>query len=332
MSKFFDAIRQLFASLFGSSKPKSPQIDKIKAIEELPSDAAEVKADTIITTSKEEEVISENITVPDDEFEEDIFVDVPDEELKVKEETIEEPVTTEEEAKPNTEEVSTEEDTTPPVAEEETPPPPPAPKHKARYLWCLDNGHGKNTAGKRSPKLDDEGTRLMEYEFNRDIVARIIKQLDELGVQYYNVVPEVNVGNFLKERVARANKKKTNLKKIYLSIHSNAGPSSSVNSWAADNINGIETWHHHAGGKGKKAAAIFQKHLIEKTGFRNRHIKSQSKREFYVLRATNMPAILTENGFYNNKKEVKKLMKDEVRQQIADAHVAAILEIEKNGL
>lgn len=322
MSKFFDAIRELFASLFGSSKPKTQTLDKIKMIEELPSDAAEVKPDSIITTTIEEEVIADDSIQPEDGFDEDIFVDVPDEELEIKEE-----IPTPPEETPAEEEIPPAEEEIP--AEEETPP---TPTHKARYLWCLDNGHGKLTAGKRSPKLDDEGTRFFEYEFNRDIVARIIQQLDELGVQYYNVVPEVEVGNFLKERVARANKKTSNLKKIYLSIHSNAGPSSSVNSWAADNIKGIETWHHHAGGKGKKAAAIFQKHLIEKTGFKNRHLKSQSKKEFYVLRATNMPAILTENGFYNNKKEVKELMKDKVRQKIADAHVAAILEIEKNGL
>ena len=47
---------------------------------------------------------------------------------------------------------------------------------------------------------------------------------------------------------------------------------------------------------------------------------------------TRMTAVLTENGFYNNKKEALNLMKEEVRQQIADAHVAAILEIEENGL
>ncbi len=45
-----------------------------------------------------------------------------------------------------------------------------------------------------------------------------------------------------------------------------------------------------------------------------------------------MPAILTENGFYNNKEEVADLMKDSFRQKIADAHIDAILEIEKNGI
>ena len=36
----------------------------------------------------------------------------------------------------------------------------------------LDNGHGENTPGKRSPKLED-GSQFFEWEFNRDIVNRI---------------------------------------------------------------------------------------------------------------------------------------------------------------
>ena len=45
-----------------------------------------------------------------------------------------------------------------------------------------------------------------------------------------------------------------------------------------------------------------------------------------------MPAILTENGFFNNETQVYELMKPAIRQKIADAHVAAILEIEEHGL
>ena len=67
-------------------------------------------------------------------------------------------------------------------------------------------------------------------------------------------------------------------------------------------------------------------------GWQNRHIRSQKDRQFYVLRKTNMTAVLTENGFYNNKEQAKELMKDSIRQKIADAHVEAIMEIEKEGI
>ncbi len=206
-------------------------------------------------------------------------------------------------------------------------PEPSTPKHKTRYLWCLDNGHGKLTAGKRSPKFDD-GTRFFEYEFNRDIVKRIITQLEDLGVKYFNVVPEVETDNFLHGRVERANEKESDLPKIFLSIHANAFGNSG---WEVPK--GIETWHFHNSRTGQSLARVFQKHLISETGWSNRKLKSYpGSRQFYVLRNTHMPAVLTENGFYTNREECALLTKDEIRQKIADAHVAAILEIEKNGI
>ncbi len=209
---------------------------------------------------------------------------------------------------------------------EEPTPEPEKPKQTPRYLWCLDNGHGKQTAGKRSPKLAN-GTQFFEYEFNRDIVKRIIAQLEDLGVKYFNVVPEVDTDNFLQGRVERANVKKSDLPKIFLSIHSNAFGRSG---WEPPK--GIETWHFHNSRSGQAIARVFQKHLVKETGWSNRQLKSYpGKKQFYVLRNTNMPAVLTENGFYTNKKECAELMKHEIRQKIADAHVTAIMEIEKKG-
>ena len=217
--------------------------------------------------------------------------------------------------------------TSPPVTEEPTEL---EPAHKQRYLWCLDNGHGKKTAGKRSPVLED-GRQLLEYEFNRDIVKRIIDKLKVIGVAHYNVVPEVDIDNFLEGRVARANQKESDLPKLFVSIHSNAAPAP-PNKWADPKISGVETWFYHGNNRGKKLAAAFQKHIIKNTGWQNRNIKSRPSKQFYVLKNTRMTAILTENGFLNNKVQCKELLKDSVRQKIADAHVAAILDIERDGI
>ena len=94
-----------------------------------------------------------------------------------------------------------------------------------RYMWCLDNGHGKKTAGKNSPVFDDGETQFFEYEFNRDVVERIIEKLQEAGVAYADLMPDVeNIGNDLEERVKRANEWQTDLPKLFISIHSNAAP------------------------------------------------------------------------------------------------------------
>jgi len=204
------------------------------------------------------------------------------------------------------------------------------PVHTQRYLWCLDNGHGNKTAGKRSPVLPD-GRQILEYRFNRDIVKRIIIALRKAGVAYYEVVPEVNTDNFLEGRVTRVNKKSSSLPKLFVSVHANAAPAP-FGKWCKPTIHGIETWYYHNSRRGKKMASIFQKHLIDKTGFKNRHIKSRPSNQFYVLRKTGMTAVLTENGFYNNEAECKRLLTDKVRQQIAEAHVRAIMEIEKRGV
>lgn len=210
----------------------------------------------------------------------------------------------------------------------ETPVEDPTPKHEPKYLWILDNGHGKKTKGKRSPKWSD-GKQLLEYEFNRAIVKKIIESLEKEGVKYHNLVPEENVGNILKTRVARANalKVKSDLPSVYVSIHANAGPENQAGGWSS--AKGIETWYYRTSLNGRKIAKIFQKHLIAKTDWVNRDVRTGMN--FYVIKHTAMPAILTENGFFNHKTEGRQLLSEETRQLIADAHVDAIMEIEKYG-
>ncbi|GJM34030.1 MAG: hypothetical protein DHS20C18_30310 [Saprospiraceae bacterium] len=313
LKKILDAIKGIFSNLFGGSKKSETPSKPVKPspIEETPQDASEITPDTVVIVANEMEEIVILPNTPDQDFDEDIF-DNEDTPVEVVEPVVvPEPV-------PETPVVVT--------------PSPGTSSHNARYLWCLDNGHGSLTSGKRSPKFDDGVTQFMEYEFNRDIVSRVAKQLDKKGVKYFNVVPEIEIDNFLQGRVDRANNKSSDLPKIYLSIHSNAAPARSSNDWAADSISGIETWFYHGSKKGQKLASIFQKHLLEKTGLKNRHLKSRPESQFYVLRKTKMVSVLTENGFYNNKSECEKLINPEFRQKVADAHVAAIMEIEETGI
>ena len=315
-SKIIQAIQSFFAALFGggNSKKITDTKDTSKPnpneIEIPPQDASEIPVDTVVTNISEDIDIIIDPLEPDQEFdpsttEEDIAISKQDENIDI----LVNPIEVEENA--------------------------PSTDHKPRYMWCLDNGHGMETRGKRSPVYtDDKGTEVqfLEYEFNRDIVAKMIEALEKLGIKYFNVVPEVEIGDFLKGRVDRANQLRSSLPKIYVSIHANAGPASTIQDWTSDSINGIETWYFHGSKRGQKIAGIFQKHLIEATNFKSRGLKSKSKGQFYVIRKTNMTSVLTENGFYNNRFEVKDLMNPEVRQKIADAHVKAIQEIEANGL
>ncbi|MDZ4679869.1 MAG: N-acetylmuramoyl-L-alanine amidase [Saprospiraceae bacterium] len=319
-SKIIQAIKNLFAALFGGGKKETPSTKptppkpRPETVDPFPQDGAEIKPDTIVVVTNEFDQVTFPPNKPDAEA-----TKKPLEVSDVDDDPEPEPVAEPAVAK-----------TTTPAEKPATKPVPKKPTQ--RYLWCLDNGHGKQTPGKRSPLFDDGETRFFEYEFNRDIVARIIKKLEAAGIASYNVVPEVEIGDFLEGRVGRANKKRSDLPKLYVSVHSNAAPAPGSESWANSTVSGIETWFFHGSKRGQKFAQIFQKHLIEKTALKSRGLKSKPEGQFYVLRKTSMTSVLTENGFYNNKVEAGKLMTDSMRQKIADAHVAAILEIEEHGL
>lgn len=199
------------------------------------------------------------------------------------------------------------------------------------YMWCLNNGHGKKTSGKRSPKFEFEGeiTQLIEYEFNRDIVERIMKKLDDNGIAYFDVVPDQDtVGNILEERMKRIEDFPSTIPKILISIHCNAGPSKVGNQWTKDK--GIQTWYKYNDPPSQFLAEVFHSSINSYTGLNDLGTQSREIGEFYLLKKSKFPSIQIENGFYNNKEEVKELMKEEVRDKIADAYINAILFIE-NG-
>lgn len=86
----------------------------------------------------------------------------------------------------------------------------------------IDNGHGINTKGKRSPKWSDD-SQLFEWEFNRDIARRVSGMLDEHGIQSILIVPEIEDVT-LRERVKRVNEYYHKFHDSFLlSIHANAG-------------------------------------------------------------------------------------------------------------
>ena len=86
-------------------------------------------------------------------------------------------------------------------------------------LILIDNGHGHNTPGKRSP----DG-KFLEYAYNREIATRIVADLKDRGYNAQLLVPETE-DIPLSERVRRINTRCNTLGKsnvILISIHVNA--------------------------------------------------------------------------------------------------------------
>lgn len=89
----------------------------------------------------------------------------------------------------------------------------------------LDNGHGEETPGKRSPVMED-GRQLLEYAYCRTIVNRIAERLVQQGYSCYIVTPE-ETDVPLSRRVARANAKYKEAREagktaFLISVHNNA--------------------------------------------------------------------------------------------------------------
>lgn len=187
--------------------------------------------------------------------------------------------------------------------------------------FLLDNGHGVNTPGKRSPKWKD-GSQLFEFEFNRDIVKRIAKGLDSLVIPYKILVPE-EIDISLGERVRRTNAIKDS---ILISVHANAGGGT-----------GFEIFTSPGKTQSDSIATVFcqecEKAFPE---FKMRFDKSDGdpdkEADFYVLTKSKGPAILTENLFMDTESDCKFLMSEQGRQRIAEYHIRAIKRIVSDGL
>ena len=228
--------------------------------------------------------------------------------------------------------------------------------HVPFYRWFIDAGHGVFTDGKRGPLLGriihiiTKQWRLLEWEYNRDVAERIIEQLVALGLVWERTMPaDGQHGNALGERVRRANNHpKDQYKPAFVSLHGNAGPSPDLETYADDSVRGIETWYFYGSKVGRIMARVFHAHLLKhtrrfvettqaKVPAASRHIvdrglRSKKTGQFYVLRATRMPAVLIESGFMNSRFDVLLMVLPGYRQAVADSVVDSICEIESNKL
>ncbi|MBN2698979.1 MAG: N-acetylmuramoyl-L-alanine amidase [Bacteroidales bacterium] len=190
------------------------------------------------------------------------------------------------------------------------------------FTWILDNGHGIDTPGKRSPRLPD-GRQLFEYRFNREVVDYLELFLKSFDIPVHRLVPEewdISLG----ERVRRANSLESTLPKILVSVHANAygdGRDFTL-------PRGIETWYWYGSMSGEYLAHIFQANLVDCTGLPDRGNKPG---RFYITRYAMMPAVITESGFYTNREELELMLDPDWRVRIAQAHFEAIQEVEALG-
>lgn len=203
------------------------------------------------------------------------------------------------------------------------------------YSWlsvCLDNGHGEETPGKRSPYAQDQtqlpALYLREYAWNREMTSLIKEELEKYGVDVYLVVPETkDIG--LSERANRANRyKKTHpeQKCVFISIHVNAGASfgwGKARGWSAYTTKGENNSDKLASSLYKAAEECLDSGCKIRKYSQN---KPDFEENFTVIYKANMPAVLTENFFMDNEDDVRYILSDKGKREIARLHVKGILD------
>lgn len=188
----------------------------------------------------------------------------------------------------------------------------------------LDNGHGENTPGKRSP----DG-KFREYLYAREITEDIERELKLRGYDAERIVHE-NVDVPLAERARRVNELCGRLgtsNVILISIHCNAAGNGSewmqARGWAAYTSKGKTK-------ADKLAECLYNAASCHLTGQKLRKDYSDGdsdwEESFYILRKTKCPAVLTENFFQDNKDDVDYMLSSDGKQNIINTHVNGIIQ------
>ena len=183
----------------------------------------------------------------------------------------------------------------------------------------IDNGHGVDTAGKRSP----DG-RLLEYKWNREGASMLLGALKSIGYDAELLVTEQNDIS-LKERCARVNKVCRELGSqnvAVVSVHVNAA---SNGGW--HNARGFSVYVYTKASQKSRFLAQYMYDAADNRGLRGNRAVPPTRywtANYYILKNTNCAAVLTENLFQDNKDEVDFLLSEKGKQTIVDLHVEAI--------
>lgn len=196
----------------------------------------------------------------------------------------------------------------------------------------LGTAHLKSTPGKCSPDK-----RLKEYEYSRKVCKKVKEALNKLGYTVFIDIEQDDLNlKSSQELVYRCNIVNNLQKKykncIYISIHVNAagadGNWRTATGWEAYTSTGVTS-------ADKLATCLYDSAKINlegkklRTDFGDKDPDKESN--FYVLKHTSCPAVLTENFFQDNKDDVDFLLSDEGFNKIVKTHVDGIIKYIKDN-
>ena len=195
----------------------------------------------------------------------------------------------------------------------------------------IDNGHGIQTKGKRSPN-----GKLLEYAYTRELARRIVSILQSRGYDSELLVPEDD-DIPLSERVRRVNEICLTYEPswpaptghpnvILISLHLNAAGDGTkwmnATGWSCYTCKGQTESDRLADSLYKAAEQILENQVIRTDYARDGD--PDWEENFYILRHSLCPAVLVEQFFMDNKKDLAYLISNEGKRNLIDVIVGGL--------
>ena len=207
----------------------------------------------------------------------------------------------------------------------------------SKYLVGCDDGHGMETAGKRTPPLRGKlsfrgkefkkGSIIHENDFNENLMELFIKGCKRCGLDSIQLAPgDSDIP--LSARVSKANSKGCD---IVVSFHANA---LTGEKWQTKAHGLVVIKHENCQSKTDTLAKNIYKYLSDEddvdwykdggTRYGVREDTDISGFSLYILRNTKMPAVLIEYGFMDHWEDVKRMVKPSFQKSCAEATLKGV--------
>ena len=206
---------------------------------------------------------------------------------------------------------------------------------KNRFTIFLDAGHGGLNEKLHLPyKYTTYPSKCFQHQnnnafhgygwffegvFNRDVANLLESKLIAEGfnvIKLYDNIVDVT----LNARIRKANNYKNYDDAILVSIHGNAG---------LKGANGWEVFTCPGQTKADNLATYIYNEVKDTNLFRMRPDitdgDEDKEEHFYMLIKSNVPAVLTENGFFTDRNDATKMFNKDNQDKIANAHFVAIV-------
>ena len=205
-------------------------------------------------------------------------------------------------------------------------------KTNSKKTIILGTAHLKSTPGKCSPDK-----KFYEYQYSRKVCKAVKTTLEDLGYKVFIDIEDDDLKVTQNQELCLRCKVVNDLQKvykncIYVSIHVNAAGNGTkwmnATGWSAYTSVGVTS-------ADKLAECLYDAARFNLKGKKLRtdatDKDSDIESNFYILKHTLCPAVLTENFFQDNKEDVNFLTSEAGFHQIVRTHVEGILKyIEDN--